>query len=137
MISGSPGIRIDHLVLTVRSVDATCDFYREALELEAVTFADGRRALQVGQQKINLHEAGKEFDPKARRPTPGSGDFCLITDLPLDDVIERVTALGIQIEEGPVDRTGATGPIRSIYFRDPDGNLVEVANDQASAMAKS
>ena len=121
-------IRIDHLVLTVRSIERTCQFYADALGVEAITFGDGRRALQIGDQKINLHEAGHEFEPKARLPTPGSGDFCLVTDEPLGEVIARQERLRIPIEEGPVTRTGAVGPLRSIYIRDPDGNLVEIAN---------
>lgn len=121
-------VRIDHFVLTVASIEATCEFYGRVLGMEAVTFAGGRRkALSFGAQKINLHEVGREFDPKARRPTAGSGDFCLITETPLDAVIAHLAAQGVAIEEGPVDRTGATGPMRSVYFRDPDGNLVEVA----------
>jgi len=120
--------RIDHLVLTVRSIERTCQFYAEALRVEAITFGDGRRALQLGDQKINLHEAGREFEPKARLPTPSSGDFCLLTDEPLDALIARQERLRVPIEEGPVTRTGAVGPLRSIYIRDPDGNLVEIAN---------
>ena len=120
--------RIDHLVLTVQSIERTCQFYTDALGVEAIAFGDGRRALQIGEQKINLHQAGHEFDPKARLPTPGSGDFCLVTDLPLGELIARLERLRIPIEEGPVTRTGAVGPLRSIYIRDPDGNLVEVAN---------
>ncbi|SMF34442.1 Catechol 2,3-dioxygenase [Azospirillum oryzae] len=120
--------RIDHFVLTVASIEATCAFYRDVLGMEIVTFAGGRRALSFGAQKINLHEVGREFEPKAARPTAGSGDFCLIADTPLEEVIAHLQAKGIAIEEGPVSRTGATGPIRSVYFRDPDDNLVEVAN---------
>jgi catechol 2,3-dioxygenase-like lactoylglutathione lyase family enzyme len=120
--------RIDHLVLTVRSIERTCQFYADALGVEAITFGDGRRALQMGDQKINLHEAGHEFEPKARLPTPGSGDFCVVTDEPLDELIARQEHLRVPIEEGPVTRTGAVGPLRSIYIRDPDGNLVEIAN---------
>lgn len=120
--------RIDHFVLTVASIEATCAFYRDVLGMEVVTFAGGRRALSFGAQKINLHEVGREFEPKAARPTAGSGDFCLIADTPLEEVIAHLQAKGIAIEEGPVSRTGATGPIRSVYFRDPDDNLVEVAN---------
>ncbi|HET9085511.1 MAG TPA: VOC family protein [Candidatus Limnocylindrales bacterium] len=121
-------MRLDHFVLTVRSIDDTVDFYRRALGLEVVTFGDGRRALQVGEQKVNLHQAGREFEPKARHPTPGSGDFCIVIDQPLDEVIDRLRRLGIPIEEGPVARTGAVGPLLSIYVRDPDQNLVEIAN---------
>lgn len=120
--------RIDHFVLTVASIEATCAFYSDLLGMEVVTFAGGRRALSFGAQKINLHEVGWEFDPKAARPTAGSGDFCLIADTPLEEVIAHLQAKGIAIEEGPVSRTGATGPIRSVYFRDPDDNLVEIAN---------
>ncbi len=120
--------RIDHFVLTVASIEATCAFYSDVLGMEVVTFAGGRRALSFGAQKINLHEVGREFEPKAARPTAGSGDFCLIADTPLEEVIAHLQARGIAIEEGPVSRTGATGPIRSVYFRDPDDNLVEIAN---------
>jgi len=120
--------RIDHFVLTVASIEATCAFYSDVLGMEVVTFAGGRRALSFGAQKINLHEVGREFEPKAARPTAGSGDFCLIADTPLDEVIAELKARGIAIEEGPVSRTGATGPIRSVYVRDPDDNLVEIAN---------
>ena len=120
--------RVDHFVLTVASIEATCAFYRDVLGMEVVTFAGGRRALSFGAQKINLHEVGREFEPKAARPAAGSGDFCLIAETPLDEVIAELRARGIAIEEGPVSRTGATGPIRSVYFRDPDDNLVEIAN---------
>jgi catechol 2,3-dioxygenase-like lactoylglutathione lyase family enzyme len=119
--------RIDHFVLTVRSIDATCAFYARVLGMDVVTFAGGRKALAFGGQKINLHEAGREFEPKAHRPTPGSGDFCLIAAVPLDAVVEHLAACGVQIVEGPVAKTGARGPIRSVYFRDPDDNLVEVS----------
>lgn len=119
---------LDHLVLTVRSVEATLAFYGRALGLEAVAFK-GRFALRIGGQKINLHEAGAEFRPHARAPTPGSGDLCLLSDEPVEAVAERLIALGIAVEEGPVARTGARAALRSIYFRDPDGNLVEVANE--------
>jgi catechol 2,3-dioxygenase-like lactoylglutathione lyase family enzyme len=121
-------MRLDHIVLTVRSIEGTCEFYAITLGLESVTFGNGRRALQIGEQKINLHEAGHEFEPKARRPTPGSGDLCLVTDEPIERVLDRLGRLGLAIEEGPVSRTGAVGPLRSIYVRDPDGNLVEIAN---------
>ena len=116
----------------MRSVEATCAFYRDALGLETITFK-GRFALALGGQKINLHEAGKEFTPYARHPTPGSGDLCLISDEPVEAVAERLAARGIQVEEGPVARTGARHPLRSIYFRDPDGNLIEVANEVPDA----
>ena len=120
--------RIDHFVLTVRDLDATCAFYSRALGMEVVTFAGGRRGLAFGSQKINLHEAGREFEPKADRPAPGTADFCLITRVPLEEVMAHLAACGVAIIEGPVPKTGATGPIRSVYFRDPDRNLVEVSN---------
>src|SRR3712207_5079613 len=106
-------MRLDHIVLTVRSIDATVAFYERALGLEAVTFGDARRALQVGAQKLNLHEAGHEFERKARHPTPGSADLCLVTEEPLGDVVEGLRGVGIPIEEGPVERTGAVGPLLS------------------------
>ncbi|NXC53447.1 GLOD5 protein, partial [Aleadryas rufinucha] len=86
-----------------------------------------RKALRFGRQKFNLHEAGREFEPKARRPVPGSADFCLVTAAPLEKLLEHLEACGVPVEEGPVARTGAVGPITSIYFRDPDENLVEVS----------
>ncbi|MGP1396778.1 MAG: VOC family protein [Inquilinaceae bacterium] len=119
--------RIDHLVLTVASIAATCDFYARVLGMEVVTFDDGRKALRFGVHKINLHETGREFLPRAARPTPGSGDICLIAAVPLETVIAHLERLEVPIEEGPVARSGATGPLRSIYIRDPDGNLVEIA----------
>lgn len=120
--------RLDHLVLTVADVDATCAFYARVLGMEVQTFGAGRKALRFGQQKINLHQKGNEFEPKAQAPTPGSGDICLIAATPLDQVIAHLKETGVAIESGPVDRTGATGPIRSVYFRDPDNNLIEVSN---------
>lgn len=127
-------MRIDHLVLTVQDIEATCNFYTQVLGMEARTFANGNRyALHFGMQKINLHEAGNEFEPKAARPTPGSADLCFITDEPLAAVIQRLQERSITIIEGPVQRTGATGPIQSVYFRDPDGNLIEVCNQVSSA----
>ncbi len=120
-------ISLDHLVLTVRSVAATCDFYSSVLGMEVVTFAEGRKALRFGAQKINLHERGQEFEPKAGQPTAGSADLCLIAGIPLDEVIAHLIRLGVPIIEGPVARTGAVGSIRSVYFRDPDANLIEVS----------
>jgi len=119
--------RLDHLVLTVRDIAATCDFYSTVLGMQVVTFGEGRKALAFGQQKLNLHEAGREFEPKADRPTPGSADLCLIADGPLSDVIDHLRGCGVPILEGPVKRTGALGPITSVYFRDPDQNLIEVS----------
>ncbi|MEO1729038.1 MAG: VOC family protein, partial [Bacteroidota bacterium] len=115
-------------VLTVRDLDATIAFYTEALGMEVVTFGEGRRALHFGSQKINLHLAGHEFEPKAEAPTPGSADLCFLTSVPVEEVAERLSRLGIAVVEGPVSRTGATGPIRSVYVRDPDDNLIEIAN---------
>jgi len=120
--------RLDHLVLTVRSVDATCAFYAKVLNMEAVSFGSGRRALVFGQQKINLHEAGKEIEPKAAKPAPGSADLCFVIRMPLSEAADHVRACGVEIIEGPVKRTGALGPMVSIYFRDPDGNLIEISN---------
>jgi catechol 2,3-dioxygenase-like lactoylglutathione lyase family enzyme len=119
--------RLDHLVLTVADIDATVEFYTRVLGMQAVTFGAGRTALGFGRSKINLHRAGHEFEPKAHRPTPGSADLCLIADGSLDQVIEELAGRGVPIEEGPVERTGATGSIRSVYFRDPDRNLIEVS----------
>ena len=120
--------RIDHIVLTCHDVERTVAFYQQVLGMEPVTFAGGRRGLAFGRQKFNLHQAGREFDPKALNPAPGAIDLCLITLAPLADVQEHLKASGVVIIEGPVQKTGATGPIQSVYFRDPDGNLVEVSN---------
>jgi catechol 2,3-dioxygenase-like lactoylglutathione lyase family enzyme len=120
-------ISLDHFVLTVKSVEATCVFYSRVLGMEVVTFGEARKALAFGQQKINLHERGKEFEPKASHPMPGSADLCFVTDTPLSEVMEHLKSLDVPILEGPVARTGAVGPIRSVYFRDPDANLIEVS----------
>jgi catechol 2,3-dioxygenase-like lactoylglutathione lyase family enzyme len=120
--------RFDHVVLTVASIDATVDFYTRVLGMEALTFGRGRIALRFGTSKINLHQAGHEFEPKARHPTPGSMDLCFIVDDPIEDVPAQLAAAGVAVEEGPVPRTGATGEIISCYLRDPDGNLVELSN---------
>ncbi len=120
--------RIDHIVLTVVDVEATCEFYSRVLGMNVVTFGDGRTALAFGRQKINLHQAGQEIDPKATHPTPGSGDICLITETPMAVVVDHLRICGVAVEEGPAPRTGAEGPITSVYFRDPDGNLVEISN---------
>jgi catechol 2,3-dioxygenase-like lactoylglutathione lyase family enzyme len=119
--------RIDHLVLTVADVERTIAFYTEVLAMKAVSFGDERRALAFGEQKFNLHQAGREIDPKAARPTPGSADLCLVTRASAEEIGEWLRARGVQIEEGPVTRTGALGPITSFYFRDPDRNLIEVS----------
>ena len=120
---------LDHLVLTVRDIEKTISFYVSVMGMKKEMFGDGRVALKCGDQKINLHESGKEFEPKAHKPTPGSADLCFITQTPLDDAMAHVKRRGVEIIEGPVERTGANGRIRSFYFRDPDHNLIEVANE--------
>jgi len=121
-------LRLDHLVLTVRDIVRSCAFYTQVLGMEEVTFEGDRRALVFGSQKINLHEAGHEFEPKARYPTPGSADLCFVTDLPVADFIRHAEQHRVQLELGPVRRTGAIGPMESVYIRDPDENLIEVSN---------
>ncbi|OLO03847.1 VOC family protein [Salinicola socius] len=120
--------QLDHLVLTVADIDTTCTFYERALGMSRVVFGEGRVALGFGEQKINLHRHGREFEPKADRPTPGSADLCFLSDTPLEQVIIDLAGAGVTIIEGPVDRTGATGPICSVYVRDPEDNLIEIAN---------
>jgi catechol 2,3-dioxygenase-like lactoylglutathione lyase family enzyme len=120
--------RIDHLVLTVQDVDASCDFYSRVLGMDIVTFGGARKALSFGGNKINLHQYEHEFEPKAAHPTPGSGDLCLITSIPISDVLTHLQTSGVTVIEGPVKRTGAVGPITSVYFRDPDSNLIEISN---------
>ena len=119
--------RIDHLVLTVADLDATVDFYTRVLNMQVVTFGAGRISLVFGRNKINLHLAGHEFEPKAVHPTTGGGDFCLISHDPPDEVMADLAAHGVPIELGPVERIGALGPMLSVYFRDPDQNLVEIS----------
>jgi catechol 2,3-dioxygenase-like lactoylglutathione lyase family enzyme len=119
--------RLDHLVLTVRDIAATCGFYGRVLGMEVVTFDQERTALAFGQQKINLHQVGKEFEPKAAHPTTGSADLCFVTTLAIDEVLAHLYACGITIIEGPVARTGALGLMISVYLRDPDDNLIEIA----------
>ena len=118
---------LDHLVLTVADIGRTRDFYERVLGMDPVVFGEGRHALAFGAQKINLHEAGREFEPKAAAPIPGSADLCFLTDSSVAEVVEHLEANSVEIIEGPVRRTGATGPIISVYFRDPDGNLLEVS----------
>jgi catechol 2,3-dioxygenase-like lactoylglutathione lyase family enzyme len=119
--------RIDHLVLTVASIDRTVAFYTGVLGMRAETFGGDRWALHFGVQKFNLHEAGHEFEPKAAHPMPGAVDICLITRTPIADVVATLEARGVSIIEGPIDRTGAQGPIRSVYLHDPDDNLIEIS----------
>lgn len=118
---------LDHLVLTVASIEATCHFYEQVLGCKREIFGDGRTALTFGDQKINLHEAGREFEPKARLATPGSGDLCFLVD-DFAAVEKRLISSGIEVLDGPVPRTGARGPMTSIYCRDPDGNLIELSS---------
>lgn len=119
---------LDHLVLTVRDLDATIDFYTRHLGLQAMEFGDGRQALHFGAQKINLHTLGAAIEPHAVVPQPGSADLCFLTDEPIDDITARLRQNGVDVFLGPVPRTGASGRLTSIYLRDPDGNLVELAN---------
>lgn len=119
---------LDHLVLTVKDIATSSAFYAQVLGMEVVTFGAGRTALAYGLQKINLHQHGNEFEPKALHPTPGSADLCFLTSVPLAEVLSHLGACGVAVIEGPVRRTGATGPILSVYFRDPDMNLIEVSN---------
>ncbi|HWH40901.1 MAG TPA: VOC family protein [Usitatibacter sp.] len=125
--------RLDHIVITAWDVERTLEFYERVLGMTPVTFAGGRRALAFGRQKINLHQAGREYEPKALKPVPGAIDLCFIATTPLAEVIEHVKACGVAIVEGPVPKTGALGPMQSIYLRDPDGNLVEVSNYEDAA----
>ena len=120
--------RIDHVVLTVDDLERTIAFYVEVLGMTEVSFGSGRKALTFGSSKLNLHQRGREFEPKAAKPTPGSADLCLIADEPLEVVVADLAARGVAIEEGPVSRTGARGPITSVYVRDPDRNLIELSN---------
>lgn len=126
---------LDHLVLTVADPDRTIAFYRDALGMEAQQFhpADGttRHALRFGVQKINLHQAGREFTPRAARPGPGTADLCFLTATPLSAWQAHLARCGVAVESGPVARTGATGPLLSIYLRDPDGNLIEISEPAA------
>ena len=119
---------IDHIVFTVNDIDAACRFYSRVLGMRIIEFGEGRKALSFGEMKINLHEKGKELEPKALNPVPGSIDICFITDIPMKDMLAHIDSCGIKVIEGPVKRSGSLGPIESIYLRDPDGNLIEVSN---------
>lgn len=118
---------LDHLVLTVSDIDKSVEFYTKVLGFELITFNE-RKALKFGNQKINLHQKGKEFEPKAEHPTTGSADLCFIAETKVDDILSELKQKNIEITEGIVERTGAEGKIKSIYFRDPDFNLIEVSN---------
>jgi len=119
--------RLDHWVLTVQSLENTIDWYTRVLGMGVVTFGDNRKALTFGEQKINLHLLGHEFEPKARQPTSGSADLCFVINGTLEAILHHLTQSGVTVEEGPVPRTGALGPIQSVYVRDPDGNLIELS----------
>lgn len=119
---------LDHLVLTVADIEISCQFYQSALNFEVITFGENRKALQFGHQKINQHQVGKEFEPKAFHPTAGSADLCFIAETPLEEVIAYLQVQNIDIVEGPIERTGAIGKILSVYLRDPDQNLIEISN---------
>src|SRR5512139_246518 len=119
---------IDHVVLTVRDIPASVAFYTRVLGMREVVFGGGRRALAFGRCKLNLHQAGRKFEPKAAHPAPGAIDLCLLVRTPIAEVVRQLAALGVAIEAGPVERSGAQGPILSVYVRDPDGNLIELSN---------
>lgn len=119
---------IDHFVLTVNDIERSIRFYRDILGCPLISFGSGRQAVMIGQSKINFHCADSPIVPHAQTPVPGSADFCLITDSPIEEVINAIQIKGVQIELGPVKRTGATGEIVSIYLRDPDGNLIEIGS---------
>jgi len=123
--------KLDHLVLTVRDIKVSCDFYVKILGMEEKSFGQGRKAVVFGDQKINFHQLGNKFEPRAARPTPGSGDICFITGHPLSEVMAHLQSCGVEIIVGPLERTGATGPITSVYIRDPDQNLIEIAAYQS------
>lgn len=119
---------LDHLVLTVSDIEASCAFYLRTLNMEVLVYGADRRALRFGNQKLNLHEVGSTITPRAKEPTPGSADLCFITSTPIEQVIEHLGDVAVPIELGPVTRVGARGPIVSVYFRDLDGNLLEISN---------
>lgn len=119
---------IDHVVLTVRDIPASVAFYTRVLGMREVIFGEDRRALAFGRCKLNLHQAGREFEPKAAHPAPGAIDLCLLARTPIAGIMQHLAAQGVAIETGPVERTGAQGPILSVYVRDPDGNLIELSN---------
>jgi len=119
--------RIDHLVLTVVDIEKTCNFYSQVLGMEVLTFGENRHALIFGKQKFNLHEKGKELKLRAKNATPGAVDVCLIVENSIEEVVAHLRSVGVTIEQGPVERAGASGTIMSVYFRDPDENLIEVS----------
>ena len=119
---------IDHVVFTVKDIKATCDFYAKVLGMEIVAFGQGRKALAFGSQKINLQQHGRESTLIAQKPTPGSADICFTTSVPVSEVVAHLNSCGVSLIGGPVERNGARGLMMSVYFRDPDLNLVEVSN---------
>ena len=119
---------LDHLVLTVTDIDRSLNFYSQVMGMQIITFGDNRKALQFGQQKINLHLAGHEFEPKAHTPTVGSADLCFISSTPMPDILKHLEQNNVQPLMSPSHRTGATHKLLSVYFRDPDNNLIEVSN---------
>jgi len=120
--------RLDHLVLTVRDLEATCRFYERVLGMERRTFGDGRTALHFGSQKLNLHEAARPIDPNVRHAAPGSADLCFLTATPMAEVIAHLAAADVVVITGPDERAGAVGRLQSVYVYDPDENLIEIAN---------
>ncbi|MFI5931565.1 VOC family protein [Actinoplanes sp. NPDC051494] len=118
---------LDHVVLTVASLERTLAFYRDVLGMRAAEFEEGHWALHFGDQKFNLHEAGHEFEPRAARPVPGSADLCLVTSTPLAEVVTVLTGHGVPLVDGPGPQAGARGAMHSVYVRDPDENLIEIA----------
>ena len=119
--------RLDHLVLTVKDIEATCQFYSTVLGMEIVSFGAGHRALSFGNQKLNLHEVGREYLPHVEHPMPGSADLCFISAIPLSTLLDHLRTCAVSVVEGPVERTGATGKIGPVYIRDPDQNLIEIS----------
>ena len=127
---------IDHIVLTVADIEASVAFFKRVLKMNDSTFANGRRAMHFGNQKINLHEVGREFVPRARVATAGSGDFCLLSERPVAEIAAHLVTEGIEVIDGPVPKTGATGPLMSIYFRDPAGNSLEFAEPRIWGLSR-
>lgn len=119
---------LDHLVLTVSDIESTCRFYQRVLGMTPFTFGNGRRALSFGNCKINLYEVGASFSPQPRNPLPGTAELCFISRTPVVELLDHLRVNRVAVEEGPVRREGALGPITSVYFRDPDGNMIELAN---------
>lgn len=125
--------KLDHLVLTVRDVEVTCRFYSVVMGMKVEEFGNGRKALTFGSQKINLHQFGKEIQPHAKYPSLGSADFCFLTDLKMGQIVEHLAGNRVEIVDGPDHRIGANGPILSVYIKDPDGNLIEIANQLSTS----